>query len=245
MLESRYEGVPTPSEEFDLRDSADLMRLGEHIMKRISLSSGLYEAYGIMADTLVFDTENKKARLVYELPADYILEQPEFAAENKKIILLTLEYGFDNFPNADLNSFVRRNDPERPGCVAYLHPVFRYYNGGVFVKGRNTRSSQVIRYDKAADEFEGDFGHEKPRNILLNFINEIAAVTSEVFPEEHFYNTEDRGGFTPWPPEKTMDGSWLPQCQLQVGGPQVQDFEHLRETSERTGGHIPPWIHTR
>ena len=59
-LESRYEAVPTPSEEFDLRDAADLMRLGEHIMERISLSSGLYECYGIMADALVFDPEKKR-----------------------------------------------------------------------------------------------------------------------------------------------------------------------------------------
>jgi thioredoxin reductase len=244
-LESRYEGVPTPSEEFDLRDAADLMRLGEHIMERISLSSGLYECYGIMADALVFDPENKKARLVYELPADYILEQTEYTAGGKQIMLFTLEFGFDNFPDADLNSFVRRNDPERPGCVAFLHPVFRHYKGGVFVKGRNTRSSQVIRYDKAADVFEGDFGHEKPRNILLNFINEIVGVTSDVFPEEHFYNTEDRGGFTPWPPEQRKDGSWLPQCELQVGGPQVRNFDHLEKMPEGVGVPIPPWVHTR
>jgi thioredoxin reductase len=244
-LENRYEGVPTPSEEFDLRDAADLMRLGEHIMERISLSSGLYECYGIMADALVFDPENKKARLVYELPADYILEHPEYTAGDKQIMLFTLEFGFDNFPNADLNSFVRRNDPERPGCVAFLHPVFRHYKGGVFVKGRNTRSSQVIRYDKPADVFEGDFGHEKPRNILLNFINEIVGVTSEAFPEEHFYNTEDRGGFTPWPPDQRKDGSWLPQCELQVGGQQVRNFDHLEKMPEGVGVPIPPWVHTK
>jgi hypothetical protein len=215
------------------------------MMKRLSLSSGLYETYGIMADTLVFDKENKKARLVYELPADYILEQPQYAAENKEIMVFTLEFGFDNFPNADLNSFVRRNDPERPGCVAYLHPVFRYYKGGVFVKGRNTRSSQVIRYDKEGYEFEGDFGYEKPRNILLNFINEIVGVTSEAYPEEHFANSEDRGGFDPWPPEQQKDGSWLPQCKLQLGGQQVQDFEHLEMSERKAAGPIPPWIHTK
>jgi hypothetical protein len=245
ILEQRYENVPTPSEEFDLRDSDDLVRLGEHMMKRISLSSGLYETYGIMADTLVFDKETRKAKVVYELPADFILEQPEFAGENKEILLFTLEFGFDNFPNADLNSFVRRNDPERPGCVAYLHPVFRYYKNGVFVKGRNTRSSQVIRYDKEGYEFEGDFGYEKPRNILLNFINEIAGVTPEVFPEDHFANNEERGGFTEWAPEQMKDGSWLPQCKLQIGGPQVGDFEHLEMAERRGAGPIPPWIHTK
>jgi hypothetical protein len=215
------------------------------MMKRISLSSGLYETYGIMADTLVFDKENKKAKLVYELPADYILEQPEYAGKDKDIMIFTLEFGFDNFPEADLNSFVRRNDPERPGCVAYLHPVFRHYRNGVFVKGRNTRSSQVIRYDKEGYEFEGDFAFEKPRNILLNFINEIVGVTSEVFPEDHFANNEDRGGFIQWSPDQKKDASWLPQCKLEIGGPQVGDFEHLGMSERRGPGPIPPWVHTK
>jgi thioredoxin reductase len=241
MLEHRYHGVPMPNEEFDLKSVEDLRRLAEHMIRRISLSSGLYEAYGILCDTLTIDPESGKARVFYELPVDYVIEDPYFAA--RKIMLFTLEYGFENFPKSNIDTFVRRNDPERPGCVAYLHPVFRYYENGCFVKGRNTRSSAVIRYDKAADEFEGDLANEKPRNILLNFINEIAGVTTEVFPEEHFYNTEERGGFSPWPADEPVEDPGLPQCALQLGGPQVRDFEHLE--SRRPGQPVPPWIHTK
>jgi hypothetical protein len=160
------------------------------------------------------------------------------------MMLFTLEYGFQNFPGSDPNTFVRRNDPERPGCVAYLHPVFRYYENSVFVRGRNTRSSSVIRYDKAADEFEGDLGSEKPRNILANFINEIAHVTDEVFPEEHFYNTEERGGFRPWPADRPVENPGLPNCALTVGGTQVTDFEYIGDREVGPGSPIPPWIHT-
>ena len=169
LLEERYEGVPTPSETFELANGEDLARLGERMIKRISTTSALYECYGILADVLVFDTKNKKAELFYELPADYILEHSYFA--DKKIVISTLEYGFNMFGNSDINAFVRRNDPERPGCVAYLHPVYRYYENGIFERGRNIRSSAVIRYDDSAQDFDGDFSLAKPRNVVMNFIN--------------------------------------------------------------------------
>jgi Pyridine nucleotide-disulphide oxidoreductase len=243
LLEEKYEGVKTPNEEFDLRDSADLQRLGEFLVKRLSTTSGLYEAYGILCDTLVFDTEKKKATMVYELPLDEVLASPEFV--NKKIMLFTLEFGFNNFPGSNPDSFVRRNDPERPGCVAYLHPVFRYYENGEFVKGRNTRSSSVIRYDRAAVDFEGDLGLDKPRNIVMNFINEMLGVTSDVFPEEHFVTNETQAGFSPWPEDKPLDDKkWLPQCALTVDGIQVTDFEHRLKMAPPVGAPVPPWMHT-
>lgn len=242
VLESRYEGVPTPTETFPLKNADDLMALGEFMIKRISVSSGLYEAYGIFCDTLVFDTEKGEATLFYELPVDYILAEPFFA--DKMIMLFTLEYGFNNFPDSDINAFIRRNDPERPGCVAYLHPVFRVYENGVFSKARNTRSSTTIRYDPSADVFEGELGHEKPRNTLLNFINEVTKVTDVNYPEDHFYNNEERGGFTPAEPGEKLSNPGLPQCMLTVGGQQVGDFEHLERVSRRPDGSVPPWIHT-
>ncbi len=242
IMEDRYEGVPTPTEAFDLKNTGDLKHLAEHMIKRISISSGLYETYGIMSDALVLDPQTGRAELFYELPADYFREHPYFV--DKKMMLFTLEYGFQNFPGSDPNSFVRRNDPERPGCVAYLHPVFRYYENGEFVKGRNTRSSAVIRYDKAADDFEGDLGHEKPLNILRNFINEIAHITTEIYPEEHFYNTEERGGFTPWAEDLHNENHGLPRCALTVGGQQVTDFEHIGGQKVGPDNPVPPWVHT-
>jgi hypothetical protein len=242
ILEDRYQQVPTPHDSFELKDCEDLKQVAERMIKRLSISSGLYEAYGIMCDTLVLDPVEKTAEVFYDLPADYVLENSYFTS--KKIMLFTLEYGFDNFPGADLNTFVRRNDPERPGCVAYLHPVFRYYENGNFVKGRNTRSSAVIRYDREAADFEGDLNVEKPRNIIQNFINEVCHVTSEVFPEDHFYNDEDRGGFSPWPSEKPVGKHGLPQCALEIGGPQVRDFDHLTRVEREPGKSLPPWVHT-
>jgi hypothetical protein len=213
------------------------------MIKRISISSGLYENHGLMSDALVFDTEAGVARVFYEMPIDYFLENPYFTS--KKVMLFTLEFGHHQFPGQDPNVFIRRNDPARPGCVAHLHPVFRLYENGQFVKGRNTRSSTTVRYDEESNIFEGDLSDAKPRNILLNFINEAACVTNEVFPEDHFHNTEERGGFRELSPGEMLKNPGLPECALVVGGQQVMDFDHLSQVDRRADGTIPPWQHCR
>ena len=240
-MEQRYHGVPTPNAVFPLETVEDLKALGHAMVKRISISSGLYENHALMADAVVIDKQANVARVFYEMPIDYFLENPYFTT--KKIILFNLEFGYDHFKNPDPNTFVRRNDPERPGCVAHLHPAFRFYENGVFVKGRNTRSSTTVRYDEESNIFEGDLSDVKPRHIILNFINEVAQVTDEVFPENHFHNTEERGGFRPMDPAEMMRNPGLPECALEVGGQQVKDFEHLRMGARREDGTIAPWQH--
>ncbi len=241
FMEQRYNGVPTPNQVFPLKNADDLMALGKSMIQRISISSGLYEGHSLMADALVFDKEAGTARVFYEMPIDYFLENPYFTS--KSVMLFTLEFGYNAFPGQNPNVFVRRNDPARPGCVAHLHPVFRLYENGRFVKGRNTRSSTTVRYDEGSNLFEGDLSDAKPRNILLNFINEVAGVTDEVYPEEHFHNNEERGGFRPLQPGEMLKNPGLPECALTVGGEQVMDFEHLLQVERRADGTIPPWQH--
>ncbi len=241
FTEQRYHSVPTPNQVFPLKTTEDLRTLGLSMIKRISISSGLYEGHSLMSDALVFDPEAGVARVFYEMPIDYFLENPYFTG--KTVMLFTLEFGHHQFPGANPNVFVRRNDPERPGCVAHLHPVFRVYENGKFVKGRNIRSATTIRYDADSSSFEGDLSDEAPRNILLNFINEVANVTDEVFTQEHFHNTEDRGGFRELDPGEMLRNPGLPECGLVVGGPQVMDFDHLSQVSRREDGTIPPWQH--
>ena len=241
--EQRYHGVPTPNEVFPLKTKEDLVTLGLSMIKRISISSGLYEGHGLMSDALVFDNEAGVARVFYEMPIDYFLENPYFTG--KTIMLFTLEFGFNQFSNSDPNVFVRHNDPARPGCVAHLHPAFRLYENGKFVKGRNTRSATTVRFDDTANGFEGEMSDEKPRHILLNFINEVAGVTDEVFPEDHYYNTEDRGGFRELKAGEMLKNPGLPECDLVIGGDQVMDFEHLINGGRREDGTILPWQHCK
>ena len=241
--EQRYHSVPTPNEVFPLKTKDDLLTLGRSMIKRISISSGLYEGHSLMSDALVFDNEAGVARVFYEMPIDYFLENPYFTS--KTVMLFTLEFGYNQFSNADPNVFVRHNDPQRPGCVAHLHPAFRVYENGKFLKGRNTRSGTTVRFDEAANGFEGEVSDDKPRNILLNFINEFAGVTDEVFSEEHFSSEEDRGGFRELRPGEMLKNPGLPECDLVVGGQQVMDFEHMLEGGRRDDGTIAPWQHCR
>jgi thioredoxin reductase len=222
QLCKRYHDTPVPSDKFVLKNEADLLNLGAHLVTRLSTTSALYQLFGMMCDVLVLS--DGQAEMYYELPAEHVLSQPEFT-ENKRIIIFTLELGFNSYPaNHNALNFVRRNDPERSGCAVFLHPAFRYYENGQYIKGSNTRSSQVIRYDQAAGIFDGDLANEKPRNVILNFINGIVKVTSEAYPEEHFCN-DDRGGFTPWAADDPrIPDHPLPRCAREVGGPQVDDF---------------------
>ena len=242
-MEQRYHGVPTPNRLFPLTNREDLTVLGDAMIERISTTSALYENHALMADALVFDEEAGTARVFYEMPIDYFLENPFFTS--KKMILFTLEFGYHLFPGEDPNVFIRRNDPTRPGCVAHLHPAFRFYDKGEYVGGRNTRSATTTRYDAAASGFEGDVNDNKPRHILYNFINSIVKITDEVFPEDTFSDSADQGGFFPLKEGEHLDNPGLPVCALSPGDQQVRNFEHLIMGERNEDGSIPPWRHCK
>jgi hypothetical protein len=231
LLEEKNHGVALPSDSYALTDEADLQALGAALVKRLSTTSALYQLFGTLCDVLVL--EDGKAQLFYELPVEYVLTEPRFA--DKKMIIFTLELGFDNFENgfADSLNFIRRNDPERPGSAAFLHPMFRLYENGEFVKGGNTRSSVVVRFDEAADLLDGDLANLKPRNMLLNFINSIVNVTESVYSEDHFADDEDRGGFIPWASnDPRIENHGLQRCSLTVGGQQVGPIKLMYATKK-------------
>jgi len=243
FLQQRYENVPMPNQVFPLKTAADLEALGTAMIKRLSLSSGLFQCNSILCDAMVFDVQSGEAQVFYEMPVDHFLENPYFA--KKTMMFFTLELGYGNFPGQDPNVFTRRNDPERPGCVPVLHPVLRLYENGTFIKGRNTRGSVGVRYDADYKGFEHEMDDAKPRNIVLNFINEVAGVTDELYAEQHFFNTEDRGGFTPLAPGEVLFNPGLPECALEFGGEQVRDFGQFKQVCRRDDGTIPPWVHSK
>jgi len=243
ILESRYENTRLPSKVFPMKTRQDLEALGRELINRVSLSSGLFHCNAILTDAVVFDTEKGEAEFFYEIPVDYCLENPYF--NERPVIYVTLELGFNNFPDMDPNIFVRRNDPSRTGCVGVIHPVFRFYKDGVFAKGSNSRGSIGSRYDEAYEGFEYEEDDQKTRNVLLNFLNEVAQATDYVYPEEHFHNTEERGGFRLLREGEVLANPGLPECALEVGGQQVGDFSHFRQVSRRPDGTIPPWVHAK
>ncbi|MEY4194607.1 MAG: hypothetical protein RLZZ226_975 [Pseudomonadota bacterium] len=197
ILDQKYHQVPLPADRFELKTEDDLQKLGDHLITRISNTSALYQLYGTLCDVLVLNNDGT-AELVYELPVTYAIRDSEFV--RKKIIVFTLELGFDTFENGfeDSLNFVRRNDPQTPANVAFVHPAFRLYDQGEYIRGSNTRSSVVTRFDKASEVIDGDLSNIKPRNTLLNFINSIVKVTDTIYTLDHFTTDESRGGFRPW-----------------------------------------------
>jgi thioredoxin reductase len=218
LLEEKHHCVPLPSDKFELKDECGLLALGKHLVTRLSMTSALYQLFGTLCDVLVLNDDNT-AELFYELPVSYVLRDSDFT--KKKIIVLTLELGFDTFENGfeDSLNFVRRNDPQHPANVAYIHPAFRLYENGSYIKGGNTRSSIVSRLDEAADLIDGDLANLKPRNMLLNFINSIVKVTDTVYSEEHFVSDESRGGFTAWASDDPrIKDHGLQRCKVNCDG---------------------------
>ncbi len=221
IIQNRYHGVRFPSERFALTNEDDLQSLGTHLINRFSTTSAMYQLFGLMSDVLVL--EDGMAELFYELPVEYVLKDSEFA--NRKIIVLTLELGFEKFENGfkDTLNFIRLNDSqERTGCVSYLHPVFRLYENGQFIRGSNTRSSTVVRFDPACDLIDGDLANIKPRNMLLNFLNSVVQVSDTHFPEDHFCVDPERHGFILWEKDdpRTVNHG-LQRCSLKPEDPQV------------------------
>jgi thioredoxin reductase len=218
-LEARHHDGSMPSDQFAVTNEAEIQQLSEHIIKRISTTSALYQLFGVLCDVLVI--EDGKAELFYELPVEYVLTQWE--CREKRMVIFTLEFGLHQFANKEAVTFIRRNDPERPGCVSFLHPVFRYYEKGEFVKGRNVRSASVLRWDQAAEIFEMDENSRKPQNILLNFLNEFFGLPIQPLAEEHFRNDEeDHMGFTPWlPGDPRLNTYPVQRCILSAGDPEV------------------------
>ncbi len=226
LLDEKYHQVHLPSDVFTLKNEADLQTVGEHIVNRLSMTSALYQLYGTLCDVLVLN-DDQTVEMYYELPVTYVVRDSYFT--QKKIIVFTLELGFDTFENGfeDSLNFVRRNDPALPANVAFVHPAFRLYDKGEYIKGSNTRSSIVTRFDKASDLIDGDLSNIKPRNTLLNFLNSIVKVTDTVYPLDHFTTDPSRGGFRPWAkddpriknhglqrPRKKADGSPLDVAPL-------------------------------
>jgi len=225
IINNRYHDNPFPSDTFALTTEDDLQALATHLISLFSTSSALFQLFGLISDVLII--ENGKAQLFYELPVEYVVKESMFA--DKTIIVLTLELGFDKFENGfkDTLNFIRLNDSqERPGCVSYLHPVFRLYENGEFIKGANTRSSTLVRFDPAADLIDGDLANLKPRNTLLNFVNGVAKVTDTHFSEEHFCADPDRHGFILWEKDDPRtQNHGLQRCALTPECPQVTEID--------------------
>ena len=212
FLENRYHGIPLPSCEFELSDSHDLSTFADFLVERLSTTSALYQLNSFLCDVLVFTSQ--KAELFPELPIDYVLED-HFSA-GKEFIVITLEYGFHNYPaKANTLDFIHAADEVSDrACAAFLHPVLRYYVGGELAEQAYIGESISVRYGPFLHYGYGLGSDSIEKNIIMNLINRVAHITDEIFPEQVLLTEADSFGFVPWSEEERIADHNISVCKF-------------------------------
>jgi len=194
MMEERYHGGELPSKEFKFENGEDLDTVAQFLIKDLSTVSSLYQLFGFMSYAIV--VENGKAKIYFDLPADYVRER-EGLGDAEQLFIVTLEYGFHKYPrNAATLDFIHPADANRPDCSAYLHPVFRYYSKGELVDEKHLGESLVVRYDECDYEENTENLYE---NSLKEILNEKCRLTDATFATDPFPPEKLEEVFTPWP----------------------------------------------
>lgn len=212
LLEERHHGVAFPSLELPLGDADDLDRAATVLLRRMSLSSALYQQFGVMCDALVF----REGRLVTypELPVDYVRERAGLG-DAADLVLLTLEYGFHRYPaSASTLDFLYAADPSNADCSAFLHPVLRHYRSGRLENEVHLGESIDIRYDYETFRDSPVMGH---KSRVKNFLNSVARVTRDAYFEDMYagvFVAADRLPWTGSAPTPLTDAGGEATCQF-------------------------------
>jgi hypothetical protein len=72
----------------------------------------------------VYDKEKEALAWYKDLPIQNIAERKP---RNKKVLQLSLEFGFQHYPDKSSLEFLGPSDPHNTDKSAFLHPVIRYY----------------------------------------------------------------------------------------------------------------------
>lgn len=199
LLEERYQSVPLPTTVLPLRTKDDLAALAQHLVKRLSTTSALYQLFEFFCDVLV--CKDGQVEIYQELPADYVLDTSQFT-EDVEIVTVSFRYGFHNYP-AGANTLDFVHPPSSTDCSAFLHGVLRHFVNGEMTRETPMDESLLIRYDTTFREFGGD-----GVPVLMNFLNAVWPVTEDEIPVPFSGDIE----FTPWPPSQEKVGVDIPGC---------------------------------
>lgn len=156
ILEQKYHQISLPYQS--LIPSAD--SLTEAIIKRVNISSGLWQQTGFLCDLIVISEEGKAAKYYQELPKDYIHDS-EFG-DSEHYYTISLEFGFnvDQMPDPFAITRVHKDDIDNAHQSAFIHPIVRRFC-------RNTLIAEHHVLEDLASEWLEDV-HIKP---LLEFLS--------------------------------------------------------------------------
>ncbi len=120
LLQTRYHGVSLAKEAFP----ATIEEVEKRILRRVNSSSGLWQQFGFLCD--VVDLDGDEARYLEELPVDYFQDSSEW--RDRRLVTVALEFGHVENDPFNIPRFPRAEKADRS---TFLHPVLRYYEGGV------------------------------------------------------------------------------------------------------------------
>lgn len=121
LLLEKYENREYPSERISLNPFEAFLKA---LYTRFSIADSIFQLYGFLGDMLVYDKEKEALAWYKDLPIQNIAERKP---RNKKVLQLSLEFGFQHYPDKSSLEFLGPSDPHNTDKSAFLHPVIRYY----------------------------------------------------------------------------------------------------------------------
>lgn len=126
LLELKYEGEPLPRRSIP----ADPEAITDAIIKRVNLTSALWQQTGYMCDLVVVHDDEKIAEYYEALTVDYVADN--FSKEDR-YYTVTLEFGQERIDAAhDVFQVARphKNNVSQAHLSTGIHPIVRRYRGG-------------------------------------------------------------------------------------------------------------------
>ncbi|MCG6136562.1 MAG: NAD(P)-binding domain-containing protein [Nostoc sp. LLA-1] len=109
-------------------------KLTDSIIKRINISSGLWQQTGFLCDLLVINADDKIAKYYEDIPTDYVHDSD--LGKHEHYYTITLEFGLDII-NASPDLFaierVHKDDVNNAAQSPSLHPIIRRYSGSTLI----------------------------------------------------------------------------------------------------------------
>jgi thioredoxin reductase len=157
ILEAKYHSQTLPYKQI----SCTPENLTSAIIKRVNISSGLWQQTGFLVDLIVISDDQKVAHYYQSLPIDYIKDSD--LGKSKHYYTISLEFGLDII-NASPDVFaierVHKEDIANATNSPSLHPIIRRYCGSELICEHHT-------IEDIASEWVEDV-HVKP---LLEFFH--------------------------------------------------------------------------
>ncbi len=130
ILERKYHNQELPCQLIDSTPES----LTEAVIRRVNLSSGLWQQTGFLCDLIVVPKDGKAARYYEDMPTDYIHDSDLGCHDHYYIV--TLEFGLDIIsasPDPFAAERVHKDDAERAALSTFIHPIIRHFCGNILI----------------------------------------------------------------------------------------------------------------